>query len=171
MRPARRILAVLERALAVRDAERCGVAFSYRPLARRRDELPILDYADLRPGEHVSAVLGLAKLLRLLREARVSGAGAWVGEPEAAVRHLAPALGREFRLEVAPRSRVRFEAWTEDGALVVDDVSDIASDEEALFVRRFGPHAPVRIDRSQLIRRSTHLERWLEVRSVERRPA
>jgi hypothetical protein len=79
MRSPRRILAVLERALAVRDAEQCGVALAYRASVRREPALPILDFLDLRTGEHVGAALGLAKLLRLLREARLASAGSWLG--------------------------------------------------------------------------------------------
>jgi hypothetical protein len=166
MRPPRRILAVLERADAVHDAERCGVALRY---AARRADLPILDWLDLRPGGQVEAALGLAKLLRLLREARLSAAGAWLGDPEAAAQRLVRALGREFRLEVAPRSRVRFEALTEHGALHVSDVADVVADETSFFVRRLGPHAPVRVARAAVVRRQTTLEHWLEVRSVARR--
>jgi hypothetical protein len=162
MRPSRRILAVLERVHAVRDGERCGVALDFR--ARRR-ELPIVGWLDLRAGEHVEAALGLA---RLLREARPSTAGVWVDQPEAAARRLTRAVGREFRLDVVPRSRVRFEAFTEHGALTVADVADIEADETSFFVRRLGPHAPVRVARDGVVRRRTSLERWLEVRSVAR---
>jgi len=170
MRSPRRILAVLERALTVRDGERCGIALAYRASVRREPELPIVDFLDLREGDHVTAALGLARLLRLLREARLATAGDWIGRPEAAAERLARAVGREFRLEVAPRSRVHFEAWTEDGALAVADVSEIEADEDAFFVRRLGPHAPVRVARAQVVRRQTTLERWLEVRSVARKP-
>ena len=117
-----------------------------------------------------SEALGLAKLLRLLREARLASSGDWIGNPEAAVLRLAHAVGREFRLEVAPRSRLHFEAWTEDGALAVADVSEVESDEGSFFVRRLGPHAPVRVERARVVRRQTTLERWLEVRSVARKP-
>jgi hypothetical protein len=170
MRPQRRILAVLERALAVRERERCGVALSYRAAGRRATPLPIVDFLDLRPGDHIEAALGLAKLLHLLREARLSTAGDWIGNPEAAVARLARAVGREFRLDVAPRSRVRFEAWTEDGALAVADVAVVEADESAFWVRRLGPHAPVRVERARVVRRQTTLERWLEVRAVARKP-
>lgn len=170
MRPPRRILAVLERALAVREGGRCGLAVGYRASLRREPELPIVDYLDLREGDHVTAALGLARLLRLLREARLATAGDWLGRPEAAAQRLARAIGREFRLEVAPRSRVHFEAWTEDGALAVSDVAEVEADESAFFVRRLGPHAPVRVERARVVRRHTTLERWLEVRSVARKP-
>lgn len=170
MRSSRRILAILESALAVREGERCGVALAWRASVRREPALPILDFLDLRGGDHVEAALGLARLLRLLREARLATAGDWIGEPEAAVERLARAVGREFRLEVAPRSRVLFEAWTEDGALAVADVSEVEADETAFLVRRLGPHAPVRVARAQVVRRQTTLERWLEVRSVARKP-
>ena len=66
----RRILAVLEHALVLRDAERCGVALAYRASVRREPALPIVDYLDLREGGEIGAALGLAKLLRLFREAR-----------------------------------------------------------------------------------------------------
>src|SRR5262245_41904723 len=145
MRAPRRILAVLERALAVRDAERCGVALAYRASVRREPALPIVDYLDLRPGGEIGAALGLAKLLRLLREARLSSAGVGLGEPEVAAARLARALGREFQLEVAPRSRVHFEALTEDGTLEVADVSEVAADDDAFVVRRVGVQAPVRV--------------------------
>jgi len=171
MRSPRRILAVLDRALAVRAGERCGVALAWRASLRREPELPILDYLDLRPGEHVESALGLAKLLRLFREARLAGSGHWLGEPEGAAARLARAVGREFRLEVAPRSRVHFEAWTEDGPLAVSDVSEVSADESAFLVRRVFPHAPVRVERGLVVRRHTTLERWLEVRSVARKPA
>jgi hypothetical protein len=166
MRSPRRILAVLERALAVRDGDRCGVALAYRASARREPALPILDFLDLRPGEHVESALGLAKLLRLLREARLASAGHWLGDPEAAARRLARAVGREFRLEVVPRSRVHFEAWTEEGPLAVSDVSEVSADESAFLVRRVGARAPIHVERALVVRRHTTLERWLEVRSV-----
>ena len=171
MRSPRRILAVLEHALAVREPARCGVALSYRALLPRAPDLPILDYADLRPDGDVGAALGLARLLRLLREARLSAAGHWLGEPEAAAQRLGAAIGREFRLEVVPRSRVHFEAWTEDGAIAVADVSEVSADDRAFFVRRTAPHPPVRLERARVVRRHTTLERWLEVRSVTRKPA
>jgi hypothetical protein len=170
MRPPRRILAVLERALAVRDGERCGLALAYRARLQREPELPIVDYLDLRGGDHVEAALGLARLLRLLREARLATAGDWIGRPEAAAERLVRALGREFRLEVAPRSRLRFEAWTEDGRLAVEGVASVGADESAYLVRRLGPHAPVRVERAQVLRRQTQLECWLEVRAVARKP-
>jgi hypothetical protein len=170
MRPPRRILAVLERALAVREGERCGVALGYRASVPRGPALPIVDYLDLREGDHVTAALGLARLLRLLREARLAPAGDWLGRPETAAARLARAIGREFRLEVAPRSRVHFEAWTEDGALAVSDVTEVEADESAFLVRRLGPHAPVRVERARVVRRQTTLERWLEVRAVSRKP-
>ena len=72
---------------------------------------------------------------------------------------------------MAPRSRVHFEAWTEDGSLAVADVSEVAADDHAFVVRRVGPHAPIRLDRALVVRRHTTLERWLEVRSVARKPA
>jgi hypothetical protein len=171
MRSSRRILAVLECALAVREPERCGVAFAYRASLRSKVELPILDFADLRPNGDVGSALGLARLLRLLREARLSAIGDWLGEPEAAARRLAGAIGKEFRLEVVPRSRVHFEAWTEDGAIAVPDVSDVSADESSFFVRRVAPLPPVRLERSRVVRRHTTLERWLEVQSVARKPA
>jgi hypothetical protein len=109
--------------------------------------------------------------LRLLREARLASAGTWLGEPEAAAARLTLALGREFRLEVAPRSRVHFEAWTEDGPLEVADVSEVLADDDAFVVRRAFAQAPVRLERALVVRRRTTLERWLEVRSVARKPA
>jgi hypothetical protein len=171
MRATRRILAVLECALAVREPDRCGVAMAYRASLRRKADLPILDFADLRPGGDVGSALGLARLLRLLREARLSAAGDWLGEPEAAAKRLAGAIGKEFRLEVVPRSRVHFEAWTEDGAIAVADVSEVSADESAFFVRRVAPHPPVRLERARVVRRHTTLERWLEVQSIARKPA
>jgi hypothetical protein len=171
MRSTRRILAVLERVLAVREPDRCGVALAYRASLRSRGDLPILDFADLRPGGDVSAALGLARLLRLLREARLSVIGEWLGEPEAAARRLAGAVGKEFRLGVVPRSRVHFEAWTEDGAVAVADVSEVSADESGFLVRRVAPHPPVRFERARVVRRHTTLERWLEVQSITRKPA
>jgi hypothetical protein len=171
MRSPRRILARLEHALAVREAERCGVILGFRSVLPRSLDLPILDYVDLRPDGDVGAALGLARLLRVLREARLAAAGARLGEPEAAAARLAAAVGREFRLEVVPRSRVRFEAFTEDGAIAVPDVSEVASDATAFFVRRLPPHPPVRLERARVVRRQTTLERWLEVRSLARKGA
>jgi hypothetical protein len=170
MRPTRRILAMLERANAVREAERCGVALTFRALVRREPELEVRDFFDLRDGGEVEAALGLAKLLRLLREARLAGAGVWLGRPEAAAQRLAPALGRVFRLEVVPRSRLRVEVVTEDGTLVVDGASEVLADERAFLVRRHAPAAPLRIERARVVRRQSTLERWLEVRGA-RRPA
>jgi hypothetical protein len=42
---------------------------------------------------------------------------------------------------VIPRSRVRFEAFTEHGTLSVADVAEVVADETSFLVRRLGPHA------------------------------
>ena len=97
-----------------------------------------------------------------------SGIG-WALAKELARRGCAVGLiaRRRERLEVLA---AEIAALGGKAALAVADVSDVEADETAFLVRRLGPHAPVRVARAQVVRRQTTLERWLEVRSVARKP-
>jgi len=72
------------------------------------------------------------------------------------------------RLEVRPRSRVRFIVWTESAVESVSDVAEVLEDESAYLILRLGGRFPVRLLREKVVRQRTESETWYEVMSIER---
>lgn len=170
-RRVRRVSAVLDRVAPVDDDAELGVELGFLPLRGRVVER-IDDFADLDPALTVAAVDGLGKVLRILRAARIAYPEdplALVGDATRAAGLLERALGTTLSLEVRPRSRLRFTAWTETGVETVEHVSDVLVSDEAYLVLRRGGRFPVRVPRDSVVRRVTETERWLEVVGVERR--
>jgi len=148
-----------------------GVALGFLPERGRPGLARIEDVAELGPTLDLAAVLGIGKVLRLLRAARIARPRdplLLAGRPAEAARLLERALGTRVRLEVRPRSRLRFVAWTEAGLEVVHDVTDVLEGEDAYLVLRRGGRPPLRMPRSAVTRRQTEVERWWEVIGIER---
>ncbi len=150
-------------------AEVHGVLLGFLP-RRGRVSDPIEDFAELGPELSVPAVESLGRVLRVLRAARIAlpEPVALVGRPERAAALLERARGTLVHLEVRPRSRLRFTAWTETGVETVDHVSDVLEHDDAYLVLRRGAQVPVRLPRERVVRRITTCERWYEVVRVER---
>ncbi len=148
-----------------------GVTLGFLPDRGRPDLTRIDDRAELGPALDLAAVLGIGKVLRLLRAARIvlpRDPLALAGRPAEATRLLERALGTRVRLEVRPRSRLRFVAWTEVGLEVVHDVADVLESEDAYLVMRRGGRPSLRMPRSTVTRRRIEAERWWEVVGIER---
>jgi hypothetical protein len=148
-----------------------AVSLGFLPDRGRPDLARIDDRAELGPGLDLSAVLGIGKVLRLLRAARIvlpRHPLALAGRPAEAARLLERALGTRVRLQVRPRSRLRFVAWTEAGLEVVQDVSEVIESEDAYLVLRRAGVPPLRMPRSAVARQRTEVERWWEVVEIER---
>lgn len=168
----RRITAELSRALAVRDAEGCGVALEFLPTSRNARPVERVDaFADLGPGLTLASAHGIGTLLRVFRAARLAvprPPERWLDHPERAAEPLQGALGRAFALAVVPRTRIRFTAWTEDGTLEIGHVALVEQDPSAFLVRRIGHRPPVRVPRETVVRHETRNERWLQITDIER---
>ncbi len=119
----------------------------------------------------LSAVDGLGKVLRILRAARVAlpcDARHLIGKEEEVAALLTRAIGTPLLLELRPRSRIRFRAWTEGGLETVDDVTLVRESPDAFLVERLRGRFPVRVPRSEVLRQRTDCERWYEVLGIER---
>ena len=170
MGPRLRIPATLVQARPVGEAERCGLELQFRPLLARHAGEPLADFVDLAAGPTLASVRGLAQLTRLLRAARIAAPGPladWLGDPHGAAAGLARAQGRALVLVAAPRSCVRFSAWTEEGVLRVDFVADVLADERGFLVRRVGGRPLAQIARERVLRQETAAHRWLDLVSIE----
>jgi hypothetical protein len=173
----RRLLARLEQVTATppadpRNAETVsGVALVFRPEGDYRGIGRIDDFACLDAALSVESALGVGKVLRLLRAARIAPPRQLErisGDPSRAAALLERALGTSVRLEVRPRSRVRFSVWTETGVESVTDVAEVLEDESAFLILRLGGRFPLRLPREQVVRQRTESETWYEVVSIER---
>ena len=168
----RRITANLAQVHAVRDDAGCGVALQFAPTSRNaRDVDHVDEFADLGPELTLASSRGIGTVLRVLRVARLSAPrppGSWLGEPGLATDRLQSAIGRPFALEVVPRFRIRFTAWTEEETIEVSNVADVLSDESAFLVRRLGHRIPLRVPREVVVRHETGRERWFQITGIER---
>ena len=177
MAPPRRLLARLEEATATPAASPehpesvSGVALVFRSEGGNRAIGRIDDFACLDETLSVESALGVAKVLRLLRAARIAAppqVDALKDDPDRAAALLERALGKLVRLEVRPRSRVRFTVWTESAVESVSDVAEVLEDESAYLILRLGGRFPVRLPREKVVRQRTESETWYEVMSIER---
>lgn len=148
-----------------------GVALAFRADATQREVTRIDDFACLDASFSVESALGIGKVLRLLRAARVAApreVASLQYDPVAAAALLQRALGVRVRLQVRPRSRVRFTFWTESSIESVSDVAEVFEDESAYLILRLGGRFPLRVPRERVVRRRTEAESWYEVVSIER---
>jgi hypothetical protein len=170
MSPDRRLLATFR---AVRPRPGFGVELCFEPARALPDAERIEDFASLVPDDTIPAVLGLGKVLRILRVARIAAPAdprTLLGREDAAADLLERALGTRLVLRVRPRNRISFAAWTEGGVHTIEDVAEVIESRDAFFiVRRSG--WPVHIARETVVRRHTRSERWYQVMEIERRGA
>jgi len=167
----RRALAVFTEVRKLRTPTRVGVELSFRLQRSRLEVDTIDDYADLGPEHCVPAVAGLGKVIRILRAARVVAPlepTELLGREGLAKSLLEKAIGTSLALELRPRSRIRFVAWTEDRVETVDNVSEVLESPDAYLVMRRNGRDPVRVPRDSVIRQRTECERWYEIVTIER---
>ena len=167
----RRALAIFAEVRAVRTPARVGVELCFRLQRSRLEVDTIEDFADLGPEHCVPAVAGLGKVIRILRAARVAAPlerDSLLGREDVARALLEKAVGTPLALELRPRSRVHFVAWTEDAVERIDNVSEVVETPDAYLVMRRGGRFPARIPRESVIRQVTECERWYEVVGIER---
>jgi len=170
MRSRRRVNAVLSEVTEV-GASSAALDLTFLPRRSRLVVERIEDRVALAPADSVAAALGRARVLRLLRAARIAAPpepASLLGDPTRAAALLRRALGVEVALELQPRSTVRFTVWTDRGVESVADVADVVEDEHAWLVHRRGGRPPVLFPRDCVIRRQTDCETWFEVTAVER---
>ena len=151
---------------------RCGLALSFAPQLLRHGPEPLTDFIDLAAPLSLESVRGLAQLTRLLRAARLAARGPverWLGDPAGAHSAVIGALGRRVVLTAAPRSCLRFTAWTEDGVHELDFVADVFSDAAGFSIRRVGSLPATYFPRDSVLRHETSTQTWLEVVNVETR--
>ncbi|MCG8588381.1 MAG: hypothetical protein MJE66_03750 [Proteobacteria bacterium] len=167
----RRVQAVFDGVRAARSEQGVGVWLGFLPRAARIDIDRIDHYAHLGPELEVSAIEGLGKVLRILRAARVAAPRdpkALCGREREAAELLRRAVGTSLVLELRPRSRLRFVAWTENGVETVDHVTEVYESPDAYLVMRRRGRFPVRVPRDVVVRQRTECERWYDVLAIER---
>jgi hypothetical protein len=148
---------------------RCGLAVRYEPRLLRHGPEPLRDFLDLSAPLSLDSARGLAQLTRLLRAARLAARGPverWLGDPAGAHGALRGALGRSLVLTAAPRSCVRFTAWTDERVHTLDFVSDVIADDAGFSVRCMGMRPSAFFPRAAVLRHETTTRRWLEVVSI-----
>ncbi len=148
-----------------------GVQLTFRPERARLDVDRIEDYAELGPALTIPAVSGVGKVMRIVRAARLptpNDSLSWVGcAPEVAAL-LERAIGTRLMLEVRPRTRISFVAWTEAGVETVEDVADVHEAEDAFLVTPRRGRFPLRFARDAIVRGQTQRTRWYEILQIER---
>ncbi|MCZ6463093.1 MAG: hypothetical protein O7A09_02060 [Proteobacteria bacterium] len=166
-----RVRATFTGVVPLRGEGGSGVLLSFRPVYARIDVERIDDFAYLGPDLELPAVDGLGKVFRILRAARIAVPGKpmdWVDRERELTAFLERAVGTNLLLQLRPRSRMRFTAWTESGVETVEDVIDVLEAPDAYLVIRRRGRYPVRIPRSSVVRQHTECERWYEVLDIER---
>jgi len=174
MASSRRVRALFGGAeVAPPDAARHSCALlCFRPERRARIGLArIEDLVALGPQLDLETVAGLGRALRVLRAARVAAPGEledWVGRDAELLERLQRAAGAPLVLELRPRSRLRFTAWTDAGVETLEDVADVHESPDAWWVTRRHGRFPVRVPRDAVVRQRTDCERWYEVLDIQR---
>jgi len=148
-----------------------GVELDFR-LERKSLGVEIIsDFAQLGPEHCIPAVSGLGKVLRILRAARIATSpdqSRGLVAVDAVVEQLERAVGTPLVLEIRPRSRIRFLAWTEESVEVIENVLEVVETPDTYFVSRRLGRYPVRVPREKVIRQLTETHRWFEILSIER---
>jgi len=143
----------------------------FRPERRRTDVDRIDAEAAIGPDLDIPSVAGLGKVVRILRAARIAHSSdieALAGREDLLLDLLGRAVGTPLAVELRPRSRLRFTAWTEHGVETVDDVSEVLEAPDAYLVFRTRGRVPVRVPRELVVRQQTDCERWYEVTGIDR---
>ncbi len=151
--------------------DRVGFTLAFRPERSRLGVERVEDFADFGIDGSPASVDGLGKVLRLLRAARLAtpaNPDAHLRDMPAAAALLTRAEGTLVRLELRPRFRMRFVAWTEQGVKTIDDISEVRELDDGYYVMRNGSRVAVRFGRDTVIRQRTEQDRWYEIVDIER---
>ena len=169
----RRVRARLTDALPVEDGAVRGVRLRFAPERSRIVTDAIEHFADLGPEWCMPAVGGLGAVLRVLRAARIAAPAEpkeLLGDPERCCELLLRAKPVGLVLDLEPRSRIRFTAWTDEGVETIDDVHAVVETDDAWYVARSGDAPSLRIARENVVRQQTECERYWRVVDIERAP-
>jgi hypothetical protein len=164
-----RIPATLSALELAHDDARCGLGLRFAPQLLRHRAHALHDFLDLSAPLTLESARGIAQLTRLLRATRLAARGPverWLGDPAGAYAALASAIGRRVVLTAAPRSCLRFTAWTEDHVHALDFTSDVTADAAGFSVRRLRPLPASYFARDAVLRHETTMIQWLEVVDV-----
>jgi hypothetical protein len=167
----RRARAVFLGAEKATRGDEIGVELRFR-LERSRLDVDVLDdFAALGPEHCIPSVAGLGKVLRILRASRIAAPEdptVLIGDIEPALRLLERAVGTPMALELKPRARLRFVAWTDEQVEIIENVAEVIETADTYLVHRRGGRFPVRIPRDNVVRQVTETERWYEILSIDR---
>jgi hypothetical protein len=167
----RRARARFSRVTPTARGELQGVDLRFHPLRNHLGVEHFEDFAAIGPELCIPAVEGIGKILRILRAARIAAPrqeADLLGQEELVRGLLERAVGTELALGLRPRSRVRFDALTEDGRVVFEDVQEVVElPHEYLVVHKRG-RFPTRVPRETVLRQQTDCERWFEVVEIDR---
>ena len=152
------------------DPETPGVWLHFKPERARLGVDRVEDFAPLGPEHCIPSVGGLGRILRILRVGRVAAPdpAELVGDVERTTQLLEKALGTLMRLELKPRSRLTFTAWTDEGMQTLTDVHEVHELPDGFLVSRRGGRFPTRFAREDLVRHHTECERWFEIVDISR---
>jgi len=167
----RRAQATFSRVSPATRGDLIGVELRFHPLRNHLGVEYFADFAAIGPELCIPAVTGIGKILRILRAGRIAAPREEVdllGQGELVRELLERAVGTQVALGLRPRSRIRFEAWTEEGRLVFEDIQEVVElPHEYLVIHKRG-RFPTRLDRETVLRQQSDCERWFEIVEIER---
>lgn len=167
----RRARAVFSKVTPATKGELVGVELRFHPLRNHLGVEHIDQFAAIGPELCIPAVTGIGKILRILRAARIAAPREEVdllGEEERVRGLLERAVGTELALGLRPRSRIRFDAWTEEGRVSYEHVQEVIELPDEYLVLHKQGRFPTRLPREAVLRQVTECERWFEVVEIER---
>ena len=148
-----------------------GVELRFHPLRNHLGVDHFEEFAAIGPELCIPAVSGIGKILRILRAARISAPRDEVellGQQDRVQGLLERAVGTQLALGLRPRTRIRFDAWTEEGHVAFADIQEVVElPSEYLVIHKRG-RFPTRLPRDSVLRQQTDCERWFEVVEIER---
>ncbi len=166
-----RIQAAFTSVEPLHSEEDIGLLLRFEPLHSRTITEAIDDFADLSSDQDIAAVSGVAKVMRLLRVARIASPrepADYLGQPEKVAALLERAIGAKVVLELRRRSRIHFNAWTENGVETLRDVKEVMETEDGYLVIPHGEQFATFFARKDLVRQKTEVENWYEVIAIHR---
>ena len=71
-------------------------------------------------------------------------------------------------LQLRPRTRLRFVAWTEEDVEVIENVAEVVETPDTYLVVLQGGRFPIRVPRDRVVRQVTEALRSYEILTIER---